>query len=91
MQVGSTGLGKEKQKLIARARRIRGQADAITRALESDDDCATILQQLSACRGAIAGLMAEVLEHHVQEHIGKGKPSPEVAEDIVEIVRAYLK
>ena len=53
---------KDKEKLLTRVRRIRGQVDAIERALESEQECAGVLQLMAACRGALNGLMAEVME-----------------------------
>lgn len=85
---------REKLKLQHRLRKIRGQFDAIERALSEEDDCAKILMQLSAVRGGVNGLMAEVLEDHLRLHLadrdGKGI-APDLAEDLVELVRSYLK
>jgi len=87
---------KEKEKLLVRVRRIRGQVDAIERALESETECAGILQLMAACRGALNGLMAEVMEGHVRFHVlspvnGKNSPQAQAAEELIEVVRAYLK
>ena len=60
---------KEKQKLLNRLRRIRGQLDAVERALEQDAGCAAVLQQATACRGALDGLIAQVVEGHIREHV----------------------
>jgi DNA-binding FrmR family transcriptional regulator len=80
------------EKLIARARRIRGQIEAVERNLTNGiEDCADTLQLLAACRGAINSLMAEVMEDHIREHVGRGRASEEVVEDLLAIVRAYLK
>jgi len=88
-------LEKEKQKLVARIRRIRGQVDSIERSLSSGDDCADILMLLANVRGGINSLMAEVLEDHIRLHMmnpDKGQfPSQEIAEDLIDLVRAYLK
>jgi DNA-binding FrmR family transcriptional regulator len=85
----------EKQKLVARIKRIRGQVDAIERSLTQGDDCADILMLLANIRGGVNSLMAEVLEDHIRLHImnpDKGAvPSQEVAEDLIDLVRAYLK
>ena len=85
---------REKIKLQHRLRKMRGQFDAIERALSGEEECAKILMQLAAMRGGINGLMAEVLEDHLRLHLadkdGKGI-APELAEDLVELVRAYLK
>jgi DNA-binding FrmR family transcriptional regulator len=85
----------EKQKLLARIRRIRGQVNAIERSLSDEDDCADILMLLANVRGGINGLMAEVLEDHIRLHMmNPGKttfPAQKIAEDLLDLVRAYLK
>ena len=88
-------LEKEKQKLVARIKRIRGQVDSIERSLSSGDDCADILMLLANVRGGINSLMAEVLEDHIRLHMMNPEkaefPSQEIAEDLIDLVRAYLK
>lgn len=88
-------LDKEKQKLVARIRRIRGQVESIERSLNSGDDCADVLMLLANVRGGINSLMAEVLEDHIRLHLlspGKNVAQPhELAEDLIDLVRAYLK
>jgi DNA-binding FrmR family transcriptional regulator len=88
-------IGKEKQKLIARIKRIRGQVDAIERSLTAGDDCADVLMLLANVRGGINSLMAEVLEDHIRLHIAapdKSSLTPEdLAEGLIDLVRAYLK
>ncbi len=86
---------KEKAKLLNRLRRIRGQLEAIERAVEADSECARILQQATSCRGALDGFIAEVIEDHIREHmIDPGAPRDDArvraAEELVEIVHAYL-
>ena len=51
---------REKQKLLARVRRIRGQVEAIERALDGEAGCERVMHLIAGVRGAIAGLMAEV-------------------------------
>jgi DNA-binding FrmR family transcriptional regulator len=78
--------------LLSRVKRIKGQVTAVERTLANEhEECADTLQLLAACRGAINSLMAEVLEGHIRDHIAKARPSPEVTEDLIGIVRAYLK
>jgi DNA-binding FrmR family transcriptional regulator len=88
-------LEKEKQKLIARIKRIRGQVDSIERSLTTDDDCADVLMLLANVRGGINSLMAEVLEDHIRLHMLTNEkntmPAVELAEDLIGLVRAYLK
>jgi DNA-binding FrmR family transcriptional regulator len=92
-----TQTAKDKQKLVARIRRIRGQVDAIERSLTNEDDCADVLMLLANVRGGVNSLMGEVLEDHIRHHMldsenGKSEiPAPELAEDLIDLVRAYLK
>ncbi len=86
----------EKAKLLNRVRRLRGQIEAIERAVEADDECADVLQQATSCRGALDGFIAEVIEDHIREHMvepGAGRETPQVlaAEELIEIVHQYLK
>jgi FrmR/RcnR family transcriptional regulator, repressor of frmRAB operon len=83
---------RDRGKLLSRTRKIRGQIEAVERALTNEkDDCADTLQLLAASRGAINSLMAEVMQDHIREHIGRGRASEEVTNDLLAIVRAYLK
>ena len=86
---------KSKAKLLARVRRIRGQTDGLEKALESEVDCAAILQQIAAIRGAVNGLMSEVLEHHLRDHLGAdSRDAAQRGRDLEEVVlvlKSYLK
>lgn len=86
---------REKSKLLARVRRIRGQVEAIERALEAEAGCADVLQVIASVRGAVNGLMAEVIEDHIRCHVTApslaAKRRDEGAEHLIEVVRAYLK
>jgi DNA-binding FrmR family transcriptional regulator len=86
----------DKAKLLNRVRRLRGQIEAIERAVEADDECADVLQQATSCRGALDGFIAEVIEDHIREHMvdpGAGRETPQAlaAEELIEIVHQYLK
>ncbi len=87
---------RDKKKLLNRVRRIRGQVDAIERALESEGECARLLQTIAATRGALNGLMAEVAEGHIREHVIDPSRRPtdsqlDAADELVDLVRTYLK
>lgn len=83
---------KEKLELVARTKKIIGQMESVLRGLEEDAHCADVLQRLAAARGAINSLMGELMEDHIRNHMPrKNKSSTEAAEDLVEIVRTYLK
>lgn len=86
---------RHKKQLLTRVRRIKGQAEALESALEKGSECAAVLQQIAAIRGAINGLMTEVLEGHIREHLGAdnisaGQRSADT-EQVVAILRSYLK
>ena len=69
-----------------------GQLESVLRALNEDEPCADVLQRLAAARGAINGLMGELLEDHIRNHLPRhSKSSQEAANDVIEIVRTYLK
>jgi DNA-binding FrmR family transcriptional regulator len=87
---------REKQKLLARVRRLRGQIEAIERALESESGCEQVMHLIAGARGAMAGLMAEVVEEHVRTHLVDTEMHPGVlntdaVEQLLEVVRSYLK
>jgi DNA-binding FrmR family transcriptional regulator len=87
---------EEKKKLLNRARRIRGQVDAIERALDEEAECSTVLHNISACRGAMDALMAEVIEGHIRFHVLDPSVAPseeqaKAAADLIHALRAYLK
>jgi DNA-binding FrmR family transcriptional regulator len=88
-------VAKEKLKLLNRLKRLRGQIEAMERAVEADDACAAILQQATACRGALDGFIAEVIEDHIREHlvdpIARETPQAVAAEALIDIVHQYLK
>jgi FrmR/RcnR family transcriptional regulator, repressor of frmRAB operon len=85
-----------KHKLLARVRRIRGQIEAIERALDGEAGCDQVLHLIAGVRGATAGLMAEVVEDHVRTHLVDAEQHPgalnaDAAEQLLEVVRTYLK
>jgi DNA-binding FrmR family transcriptional regulator len=81
-----------KEKLLKRIRRIRGQVEAVERALEAGKECSDVLHAISAARGAMNGLMSEVLEDHIRCHVGtNGSRSNKDVEDVIDVVRSYLK
>ena len=84
----------EKSKLMNRIRRVRGQVEAVERAIEGEEGCAVVLHLIVAARGAINSLMTEVIEDHIQLHVVdpvKGAERSRGAEELIEAVQAYLK
>ena len=85
---------RKKQKLFNRVRRVRGQVEAIERAIEEDRGCADVLHLIVGARGALSGLMTEVIEDHIRLHVidpVSGFERSRGAEELIEAVQAYLK
>jgi DNA-binding FrmR family transcriptional regulator len=82
-----------KLKLLHRVRRLRGQIEAVERALEAEAGCAVVLQRIAAARGAMNALMSEVLEDHVKGHVltSKARANVLAADQLIEVVKTYLK
>ncbi len=86
----------EKQKLLNRVRRIRGQVEAIERALEGESGCAEVMRLITSSRGAMNGLLAEVVEEHIRTHLvdpekHKDALDLDAAEQLIEVVHSYFK
>jgi FrmR/RcnR family transcriptional regulator, repressor of frmRAB operon len=88
---------RHKTKLLARVRRIRGQVEAIERALEDEAGCEKVMHLIAAARGAMSSLMAEVIEDHVRTHLvdvdeeRSGAPNGQAADALIDVVRSYLR
>lgn len=85
---------RERLKQIQRLRKLRGQLNAFERSLLAGDDCGDQLMLLAAIRGGVNSLMGEVLENHIRFHLSDGvrdQIPPALAEDLIDLVRAYLK
>lgn len=87
---------REKQKLLNRARRIRGLADAIVRALEEEKGCEQVMHLIAGCRGAINGLLAEVVEDHIKTHLVDPEKdsdglNAEAADQLIAVVHSYFR
>tara|TARA_R110000850_G_scaffold246312_2_gene371199 strand:- start:214 stop:489 length:276 start_codon:yes stop_codon:yes gene_type:complete len=86
---------KDKKQLLTRVRRIKGQASAIESSLDKGADCSSVLQQIAAIRGAVNGLMFQVMEGHIREHLGTPDVSAEQrqqdVEEVLGVLRSYLK
>ena len=86
----------EKKKLLARVSRIQGQLNSIRDAIEFEKDCADVLQQIAACRGAVNGLLVEIVEGEIKFHVlsknaKAGSRETRAAETLVEILHRYIK
>ena len=87
---------QERRKLLARINRIEGQVKSIRSAVEEERECATVLQQIAACRGAINGLLVEIVEGEIRYHVLSKSAKVDsrearAADGLVEILRRYMK
>jgi DNA-binding FrmR family transcriptional regulator len=87
---------REKEKLVARVRRIRGQVEAVERAIDEGKSCYEVLQTVTAARGALNALVAELVEDHIRFHVLDPEAKvpakrARAADELVDIVRAYVK
>ncbi|MGX5203010.1 metal/formaldehyde-sensitive transcriptional repressor [Aliikangiella sp. IMCC44632] len=84
-----------KKSLLTRVRKIKGQTLALEASIEGQPDCFKVLQQVAAIKGAVNGLMKEVLEAHLREHLGVENISQqkrmEEVEQVIKILKSYLK
>lgn len=87
---------RDKAKLVNRVRRIRGQVDAVEKALEREADCSEVLHTVAACRGAINGLMAELMEGHIRFHVVNPDRHPRseqarATQELIDVVQRYFR
>ena len=86
----------DKQKLLNRVRRLRGQIDALERGLDAEAGCTEIMRLLTAARGAINGIMAEVVEDHIHMHMIDDDRTPsrreaQAADELLDVLRTYIR
>jgi DNA-binding FrmR family transcriptional regulator len=87
---------KEKSRLLARVRRIKGQVEAVERALEAELGCGDVLQLVASVRGAVNGLTVELIEDHIVHHVVDPHREPDAerakgATELIDVIRTYLK
>ena len=87
---------QDKSRLLQRVRRLRGQVEAIERALEKNADCSRVMQLTVSARGAANGLMAQLLEDHIRVHVSdptrdRDRERARGAKHLIDVVHAYLK
>ena len=84
-----------KKKLIARVRRVRGQVEAVERALLEERGCEEVVRTIAAARGAINALAAEVLCEHVQEHVLGGADATAAhraaGDELALVIRQFIR
>ena len=85
---------RSKDKLVARIRRLKGQMEAVERALESEQPCGDVLQLLASIRGALSGLTVELMQEHLSEHVVQAETDAErrqAASELADALRTYMR
>ena len=87
---------KDKTKLLARVRRIKGQVEALERGLDAELGCSDVLMLVASMRGAVNGLTAEIVEDHIRNHVADPASDPDAARakgaaELIDVIRTYLK
>ena len=87
---------EDKKRITSRIKRIKGQLEAVERALEEGKDCFSVLQTLSACRGGLNGLIGELIEGHIKDHVMKNPSQPKTPQDksaleLIKLMKTYWK
>jgi DNA-binding FrmR family transcriptional regulator len=85
---------RSRQKLLARIGRMRGQVDAVERALLNEAGCEQVMHLIAGVRGAMSGLLSELVEDHVRSFLvepGGAAVARDAAEELIEVVHTYLK
>ncbi len=87
---------EQRKKINGRIKRIKGQLEAVEKGLNEGKDCYTVLQTLSACRGGLNGLIGELVEDHIKEHMMKKPNQPKTDQDkaaleLIRLIKTYWK
>lgn len=88
-------IAENRDKLLARVRRIAGQLAAVDRQLSGDAGCSETLQLVASVRGAVGSLMEELIEQHMREHVARPGLTDEArmaaTEEMLALIRRYGK
>ncbi len=85
---------RDQKKLSTRVSKIQGQVNSLKNMLENDHECQDVLQQIAAVRGAVNGLMREVIKGHLIEHIVLEEDLQKREADmdvVVKVLSSYIK
>lgn len=81
----------EKERYLARLRRIEGQARGIHKMVEDDRYCIDILTQISALTKALEGVAVGLLEDHVRHCVIDAAAAGDPEEKIAEVTAAIRR
>ncbi|BCT90614.1 metal/formaldehyde-sensitive transcriptional repressor [Acinetobacter variabilis] len=79
------------KKILNRVRRLQGQMNAVEQSLlNPETGCIQVLQQVAAIKGAINGLMNELIETHLREHvIGEATVNEQELAEFLKLLKRY--
>lgn len=84
----------DKKKILARVNRLKGQLEAFSAAVESEQDCYKVMQLLASCRGALHGLMGDLVNNHIREHVVQAdnkKDAARAGDELIAIMESFWK
>ena len=83
---------KEKRRQINRLSRVIGHLEYVKKMIENDEDCATVLMQISATRSALNGLGKEIINEHISHCIAHAveEGDTEAIEEFQKAIQKYL-
>jgi DNA-binding FrmR family transcriptional regulator len=92
-EISMSHIREDQKKLVSRVRRISGQMASLERAIEGEQECGAVLQQLAAVRGAINGLILQVMEGHLRSHVADIENAKQQDEllPVLAVLKTYLK
>lgn len=85
---------RDKKQLLTRINRLKGQLESAARKIEKGDECYKVMQVLASCRGALHGLMLDLIDGHVKMHVVQAKTRRSAASggrEVTQIFRSFWK
>lgn len=84
-----------KRQILARVRRLAGQIAAIERAVQADAECSETLHLVAGVRGALNGLMSELIDDHLMNHVAapglSHRQRAEAAQELQTLLRRHSR
>ncbi|ERJ11110.1 metal-sensitive transcriptional regulator [Haloplasma contractile] len=81
---------EEKQKIINRLKRIEGQVRGVTKMIEEEKDCRSVVTQVTAVKSAmertLALIVAKNLEKCLFDKINKGENADDAIKEAIEMM-----
>lgn len=82
---------EERAEMIARLKRIEGQARGIQKMIEEGRDCVEVMNQVAAVRAAVTALSGEMLEAFALRCLKHPEDFPSPEQAVEQAVRALVR